>query len=64
MSIFKGKDGTGKEKTFIREDEYVLPSKQVERFMKDGVKKRLEEMRDFEVRDDDLLICAYMKSGT
>ena len=63
MPIFKGKDGTGQEKTFIREDGYIWPIKSVEKFMKDGLKKRLEEVRDFEVRSDDILVCAYQKSG-
>ena len=64
MPVFKGKDGTGKEKTFVREEGYTWPIKAVERFMKNDLKKRLEEIKYFDVRSDDILVCAYMKSGT
>ena len=63
MPIFKGKDGAGKEITFIQEEGYNYPCKIVEDLMQNDFKKKLHDVRDFEVRDDDMLVCAFMKSG-
>ena len=63
MPVFKGKDGTGKEITFIQEEGYNYPSQMVERLMQNDFKKKLHDVRDFDVRDDDIMVCAFMKSG-
>ena len=63
MPVFKGKDGTGKEITFVQQEGYNYPYKIVEVLMQNDFKKKLHDVRDFNVRDDDILICAFLKSG-
>ena len=63
MPIFNGKDGTGKEIEFIQEEGYNYPCKTVESLMQNDLKKKLHDVRDYEIRDNDILVCAFMKSG-
>ena len=53
----------GKEIVFIQEEGYNYPIQMVELVMQNDFKKRLHEVKDFEVRDNDIMVCAYMKSG-
>ena len=63
MPIFKGRDGSGREITFVQEEGYNYPVNVVEHLMQNDLKKKLHDVRDFEIRDDDVFIFAFMKSG-
>ena len=63
MPLFKAKDGAGKEITFIQEEGLNYPYKLVEYFMQNDLKQKLHDVRDFDMRDGDILVCAFMKSG-
>ena len=65
MSIFKGLDGSGKEISFyqIEEEGLYYAKRLVDRFMHSDLKQKLHDVKHFPSRDDDVFICAYMKSG-
>ena len=63
MPKFKGIDGSGKMISLIQEEGYYFPEKMVEMTMQNDMKKKLHNVRNFKARDDDILLCAYMKSG-
>ena len=63
MPLFTGRDGSGKEITFIQEEGYNYPKLMVDFIMKGDLKTKLHDVKNFAVKDDDVFICAFMKSG-
>lgn len=64
MEEFLGKDGSGKDIRFIRYDGLNYPVGVVGLMQNGGFKEQLEACRNLEVRQDDVFIPAYVKSGT
>ena len=64
MPSFKGRDGAGKELSFVEEDGNVYPQGIVEFGMQNDLRKKLYDVKNFETWDDDVFICAYAKAGS
>lgn len=65
MSDFVGKDGSGKDVRFVQYDGLNYPVGVVKK-MENGhnLRSQLEACRDLAVREDDVFLPAYLKSGT
>lgn len=64
MSEFVGKDGNGKDVHFIQYDGLNYPANIVNGVMGNkDLEKQLKWCRDIDVREDDLFIPAFLKSG-
>lgn len=65
MTEFIGKDGSGKDiLRFIEYDGLIYTQSVVQHMGNGGLKEQVEACRHLEVRDDDIFIPAFMKSGT
>ena len=63
MSTSTHTDAEGNEFNFVEEDGMVYNKRYVNRMRCGGLRQQLEYVRDMEIRDDDLFIAAYAKSG-